>query len=403
MTKHQQALAPAIRFPEFTSGWESHALSHYLAIKGERNSAGALDRRHVLSVSGDLGVVNQIEHLGRSYAGSDLGMYHVVDHGDVVYTKSPLKSAPYGIIRVNLGHSGLVSTLYAVYTVKPTAYPAFVGRFFELDDRANAYLRPLVNKGAKNDMKISSARVLIDPVTFPTISEQQKIAAFMDLVDERIVLLRRRRSALEQYKSAMMQRLFARTLRFARDDGDAFPDWEKRSFSDFVSRVPDKFDPAIERSSPVTIELENIEAGTGRIFGFSALEDQQSLKGVFRVGDILFGKLRPYLRKVWLADRDGICSSEIWVLRAKEAVPEFVFYLIQTERFMRFANQSSGSKMPRADWAVVGQSVYEIPHTDEQQKIGAFLLALDRKIHAVVAKVSAMQAFKKGLLQQMFV
>lgn len=271
------------------------------------------------------------------------------------------------------------------------------------DQRTRRKLSDLAS-GTSGTMKnISKGDVLALTLATPTLAEQQKIAAFLCAVDARVSLLQRRRVAMEQYKKEMMQRLFAQTLRFKRADGTDFPDWNEKRFSDLVSRVPDKFNPGNKNSTPLTVELENMESGTGQISGHGSLEDQQSLKSVFRHGDILFGKLRPYLRKFWFADRAGVCSSEIWVLRAKEAVAEFVYYLIQTERFMQSANQSSGSKMPRADWGVVGQSSYDVPHPNEQRKIAEFLRALDDKIAAVSAKIDATQTFKKSLLQQMFV
>lgn len=237
----------------------------------------------------------------------------------------------------------------------------------------------------------------------PSAPEQQKIADFLVNVDERIKLLQQRRDAVQRYKQGMMQRIFAQSIRFKRDDNSVFPDWKETPFAKIAKRASEKFDPTTSVETPMTIELENIESGTGRITGHGALGDQLSLKGVFRNGDILFGKLRPYLNKYWLADSSGVCSSEIWVLRAEGAIAAFVFYLIQTKNFMQSANQSSGSKMPRADWSVVGAAKFSVPHPDEQQKIADFLGALDSKITAVTAQIEQMQTFKSGLLQQMFV
>jgi type I restriction enzyme, S subunit len=237
----------------------------------------------------------------------------------------------------------------------------------------------------------------------PSPTEQQKIADFLGAVDARVGLLRRQRDALRAYKKGMMQRLFSRELRFTKPDGSPFPDWQDILFSELAVRSSDKFDPMASDEYPITIELDNLTSGSGKVSGFGALEDQKSLKSRFQKDDVLFGKLRPYLRKYWFADRVGVCSTEIWVLRAKQAIPAFVFYVIQTEQFIQIANQSSGSKMPRADWSVVGNAVFSTPHPEEQQKIADTLTALDTKIDAVTAQMDAMLRFKKGLLQQMFV
>ena len=170
-----------------------------------------------------------------------------------------------------------------------------------------------------------------------------------------------------------------------------------------MSRPSDKIDPRRTLLGAHVIDLENLESGTGRIFHMGAVEDSASLKNAFKAGDVLFGKLRPYLRKFARPNFDGCCSSEIWVLRGKKVLNEFLFYLIQGSRFMEMATISSGSKMPRADWGVISAAEFEIPHPDEQRKIADALSALDAKISAVADQITQMEAFKKGLLQQMFV
>jgi len=115
---HSADNLPTIRFPEFKNGWHHKKMSEFLKEAKKRNGDLAYDKEHVLSVSGELGIVNQIEHLGRSYAGVSVHQYHVVEVGDIVYTKSPLKANPFGIIKLNKGKAGIVSTLYAVYNVK---------------------------------------------------------------------------------------------------------------------------------------------------------------------------------------------------------------------------------------------------------------------------------------------
>ena len=109
---------PNIRFKGFDDGWELRKLGDYLEVSKEKNRDEIYGKEDVLSVSGDYGIVNQMEFQGRSFAGDSVANYGVVETGDVVYTKSPLKSNPYGIIKANKGKSGIVSTLYAVYKPK---------------------------------------------------------------------------------------------------------------------------------------------------------------------------------------------------------------------------------------------------------------------------------------------
>ena len=161
-----------------------------------------------MSVSGDFGIVNQIEFQGRSFAGASVANYGVVETGDIVYTKSPLKSNPYGIIKANKGKNGIVSTLYAVYKPKQSANPEFVQIYFEQDARMNNYMHPLVNKGAKNDMKVSAENALKGQIVFPDIKEQRTISEFFRKLDTLITLHQRKLEKLVQIRKAFAERCF---------------------------------------------------------------------------------------------------------------------------------------------------------------------------------------------------
>ncbi len=175
-----------------TSSWEQRKLEDYLTVSVEKNTGNIYGRSDVLSVSGDYGIVNQIEFQGRSFAGASVSNYGVVQTGDVVYTKSPLNSNPYGIIKTNKGKPGIVSTLYAVYHPKENAFSDFIQVYFEQHARMNNYMHPLVNKGAKNDMKVSAENALKGPVCFPSRIEQKSISAFFSVLDHLITLHQRK-------------------------------------------------------------------------------------------------------------------------------------------------------------------------------------------------------------------
>lgn len=193
--------------------WQETPLNQLLYEHKKRNQELRFSVKDVLSVSGDAGIVNQIEHMGRSYAGKSVANYHVVHHADVVYTKSPLKANPYGIIKANRGKPGIVSTLYAVYSCTDLADSRYLEHYFSLDENVNRYLRPLVRKGAKNDMKINNQHVLSGSMIYPSREEQRKIADFLDTCDDEIKLLQQKLSALQQQKKGLMQRLLTGQVR----------------------------------------------------------------------------------------------------------------------------------------------------------------------------------------------
>lgn len=201
---------PPLRLPEFrdAKAWEGRTLSQLLRERKRRNRDLKYGPMDVLSVSGEYGCVNQIELLGRSYAGASVKDYHVVQTGDLVYTKSPLKRNPFGIIKANKGRAGIVSTLYAVYHTTELGNASYLDHYFSRDYHLNRYLQPIVKKGAKNDMKVNNAAVLSGEITVPSIAEQEGIAERLTSLDHVIAAEVLKTTALMAHKSGTMQQLF---------------------------------------------------------------------------------------------------------------------------------------------------------------------------------------------------
>lgn len=199
---------PRVRFKGFEGEWENKTLGECLTINNERNQSNVYGINDVLSVSDEVGVVNQIKLLGRSYAGKSVANYRVLKTNQIVYTKSPLKSKPYGIVKVNKGAVGIVSVLYAVYDANENVYPDYIHYYFEPTHRINNYLLPLISKGAKNTMNISDEMALTGNIWIPSLEEQQKIAGFFQALDIQITLQSQRLEKLKQIKAACLDNMF---------------------------------------------------------------------------------------------------------------------------------------------------------------------------------------------------
>ena len=371
---------PKIRFKGFTKDWEQRKLIDYLEVSSEKNRDNRFTKEDVLSVSGEYGIVNQIEFQGRSFAGASVSNYGVVENGDVVYTKSPLKSNPYGIIKTNKGIPGIVSTLYAVYKPKEITDSKFVQIYFELDSRMNSYMHPLVNKGAKNDMKVSAENALKGMVSFPKKDEQEMISLYFSTIDHLITLHQRKCEQTKNLKKYMLQKMFPQNgakVPEIRFNGFTH-DWEQRKFSDIASRESVSRESSYDLPS---LEYEDVIAEEGRLNKDISLKENIKKGIVFDGSQVLYGKLRPYLHNWLNPDFSGVAVGDWWVLKPNNADKSFIYRLIQTQRFDDIANQSAGSKMPRADWNLVSNTEFAIPVSqEEQEKIGEYFSSLDHLI-----------------------
>lgn len=198
---------PEIRFAGFEGEWDNLPLSEYLTTSKAKNRDNRFGKEDVLSVSREYGVINQIAYQGRSFAGASVAGYGVVETNDIVYTKSPLRDQPYGIIKTNKDVPGIVSALYAIYHPNENVEPDFIQTFFDKDKRLNDYLRPIVHKGAKNTLNIGDDEALHGIVRFPIIDEQIKITESFRNIDDLISQQKIVCEKLRQNRSALLSRM----------------------------------------------------------------------------------------------------------------------------------------------------------------------------------------------------
>ncbi|MEK0212006.1 restriction endonuclease subunit S [Bifidobacterium mongoliense] len=405
---------PKLRFPGFAGAWEQRKLRDYLVPSKEKNSALSYGKDEVLSVSGDAGVVNQIQFQGRSYAGASTKDYGVVQTGDVIYTKSPLKKNPFGIIKTNKGKAGIVSTLYAVYKPKDNTYTPFVEVYFDDDARLNNYLRPLVNKGAKNDMKVSKSGALTGLICFPGATEQRMLSEFFQQLEDLITLHRRKLSHLRQLKKGLLQKMFPKSgedrpeVRFP-----GFVDaWEQRKLggvTDILTGFPFQSQKFSNVGTPL-IRGANVKRGYldlsvnntvywGNVHGLERYFLSEN-DIVIQMDGALIGKSYACIRKENLP---SLLVQRVARLRSKGTFPAFIYQSIQRGFLVYIKRKKTETAVPHLSSFDIHNFRITIPSLSEQQRIGIFFGQLDDLITLHQRKLSHLQQQKKALLQQMFV
>jgi type I restriction enzyme S subunit len=235
-------------------------------------------------------------------------------------------------------------------------------------------------------------------VRLPGQREQRAITARLQDIDLLIASLEHSITKKQAIKQGMMQELLTGRTRlpgFTRN-------WVSGTFEDLASPVKERILPALVSPDTPLVELEQIEPATGRLLARSTVTTATSLKTRFSVGDVLFGKLRAYLRKFWIADTSGLCTTEIWAFRSKPAVSgEFVRFVVETDGFIEVASGAYGTHMPRSDWQTVRRYELLIPELEEQKAIASVLMDADCEIELLRARLAKARDIKQGMMQEL--
>jgi len=246
------------------------------------------------------------------------------------------------------------------------------------------------------------------PVFLPSQAEQDKIAHCLSSLDDLIRAEGERLEALKAHKRGLMQQLFPRPgettprLRFP-EFHDAGP-WEVKRLGD-----EETADFVRDRIAPEDIPLGHYVSTINLLSDFNGLakrpETPPSGSAIaYRAGDILMSNIRPYLRKIWVADRSGGASNDVIVARpGKKIVPAFLGHFLMSDRFISYImDGAKGLKMPRGDLEQIQGFDVPRPSRLEQQKIADCLTSLDDLIRAEGERLEALKAHKRGLMQQLF-
>jgi type I restriction enzyme, S subunit len=233
----------------------------------------------------------------------------------------------------------------------------------------------------------------------PGLPEQRAIAAALSDVDALIGALDRLITKKRDLKQAATQQLLTGHTRLP---GFSKP-WRKSRFEELARIRNDKVFPHLVDPDTPCVELEHMGVGNGRLQSHATARNSTSAKYRFQQGDVLFGRLRSYLRKYWLADRAGICTTEIWPFAVERDVgcSGFLHAIVQGSGFLEAAALSYGTHMPRADWNVVKSLELILPPLDEQTAIAAVLSAMDAEITALEQRRAKTRLLKQGMMQEL--
>ena len=380
---------PKLRFPEFTGEWEEKKIcdvSSYVDYRGKTPSKS------------DSGVfLVTAKNIKQGYIDYDISKEYIPNEiyedamrrgkpklGDVlITTEAPLGNVA-SIDKENIalaqrviklrGKNGLMQNLFLKHRL---ISPQFQN---EIDKKGTG----TTAKGIKG----SELHQIV--ISFPICSEQTKIATFLTAVDEKLTQLKKKKTLLEQYKKGVMQKLFSQELRFKDDNNQDFPDWQEKTLGELCQIVTGKLDAnAMVENGKYRFYTCAKDYYQIDQFAFDTEALLISGNGA-NVGYVHYynGKFNAYQRTYVL---DGFKENIIFI---KHFLDQFLSIRINSEK--------KEGNTPYIVISTLSEMEIYLPSLPEQQKIATFLSSIDEKISHSSAQIEKMEAWKKGLLQQMF-
>ena len=401
MTKKSDT--PAIRFKGFTDTWEQRKLGEvgetYTGLSGKskddfgHGSGKFITYMNVFS--------NPVASSNMTEAIEIDDSQNKVQFGDVLFTTSSETPDEVGMSSVWLENAENTYLNSFCFGYRPTTeynpyYLAYMLRSSSMRKKIT-FLAQGISR-----YNISKNKMMDIEMPIPSIDEQKQIGEYFRNLDNLITLHQRKYDKLTNVKKSMLEKMFPK-------NGSNVPEIRFKGFTEAWEQR--KFEEIAVRSSVICsdanlprVEYEDIVSGAGRL-NKDIYAKQSSKSGIaFHRGDVLYGKLRPYLQNWLLPTFDGLAVGDFWVLQPQNADSSFLYRLIQSRQFDEVANQSTGTKMPRADWKLVSKTVFSIPSTiSEQAAIGTYFTALDNLITLHQRELEKLKNIKKSCLENMFV
>lgn len=373
MSKEKRRV-PKLRFPGFTEDWEQRKLSDILKVNSGK------DYKHLeqgdIPVYGTGGYMLSVNESLSNIDAIGIGRKGTIDKPQ--YLKAPFWTVDTLFYLTALDKH---SILFLYYLMQLMPWKKF-------DESTGV---PSLSKTTIDNI---NGYVPSNP------KEEELISTLFNQLDKSITLHQRKLNNLKLKKKALLQKLFPKNEeRYPELRFPGFTDaWEQRKFKDIAFKRG-----KISEADLPYVEFEDINSGIGTLNKNISQKVGHKKGLLFEAGDVLFGKLRPYLQNWLLCQFAGIAVGDFWVLQPQNVSSAFLYYLIQSEAYQSVANISSGTKMPRSSWPLVSETLFSIPKYKEANMIGEFFLLIDRTITLHQRKLDHLQLQKKALLQQMFV
>ncbi len=406
---------PALRFPEFTDQWHSDKLGSIATFsKGKGISKADIDENGATECIryGELYTVySEVISEIKSKTNLDIDSLVLSDANDVIIpasgeTQIDIATASC-VLKAGVALSGDLNI------IKSETDGVFLSYYL---NNAKKYKIARLAQGI-SVVHLYSSQLASLNVNIPSPDEQTKISAFLMSIDKRIKILEKKKAELEQYKKGVMQKLFARTIRFKKDDGSDFPDWEEKKLGELgetFNGLTGKTKVDFGEGKPYIQYMQifsNSQIDTSQ-FGLVKVEEGEN-QSKAQVGDVFFTTSSETPNEIGTSSVLTVTVDEVYLNSfcfgyrpnsLDELVPEFSQFFFRSEnvrrKVIKLAQGSTRFNMSKLELMKIK---FDFPKKDEQVKIANFLISIDKSIEKVGVQIEDSILFKQGLLQKMFV
>ena len=394
------AQVPQLRFPEFSGEWEDGKLGNYgNLINGLTYSPDNIVDDGLLVLRSSNVQNGQIYLNDNVYVNLDVDDAALTKEDDIlicVRNGSKRLIGKSTIINKNLPKS----THGAFMTVFRGESNKFISHWFH----SSIYYKEVHKNLGATINSINGSDLKKFKTIFPLKPEQQRIAAFLTAVDNKIEQLSKKQALLGEYKKGLMQQIFSQAIRFKSDDGGTFPDWEEKNGNEIFDNISNKNH---DSDLPILAITQEHGAIPRDLINYKMIVSDKSVSSykVVETGDFIIS-LRSFQGGIEYSNYKGICSPAYIILRpAIEIEKKFYKYYLKTYRYIQDLNRKlegiRDGKM--VSYKYFSEIKLPYPSISEQAKIANFLSSIDNKIEQVGKQLRESKQFKKALLQQMFV
>ena len=405
---NQNKDTPQLRFPEFTDAWQVKKLGD-VADKGEYGMNAAAKpfdgTNRYLRITDIDDQTRKIIMNGVTSPSGTLEDKYLLQWNDIVFARTGASTGKTYFYNTQDGKTYFAGFLIRFRVNKATPYFVYLQTLRGPYDKWVAMVSARSGQPGVNAEEYSTYKFYL-----PQKPEQQKITDFLTVVDDRIAASEKKLELLKSYKKGVMQKIFTQVVRFKDENGNPYPEWEKKRLgdvADFVNGYTFLSSTYVEGGKYRVITIANVQQGAMNVDSANTIDSlpvniQKSQ--ILHLGDILIS-MTGNVGRVCLVDaEDCLLNQRVGKLVPRDINKDYLYQCINTPRFVsKMISSGQGGAQDNLSSKDIKSYSVALPTLEEQQKIATFLTALDAKIAAEQTRLTAAKQWKKGLLQRMFV